>query len=125
MMAVARTLLEFGVTDRNLHLFDTFEGMSPPTLEDVSFRGESASDLLSKSTKESSWVWAYSALDEVKRNLHTTGYPTERTFFIKGKVEETIPEYAPPPVKTNLAIYSSICQTANRRWIKLNGPART
>ena len=98
MMAVARTLLEFGVTDRNLHLFDTFEGMSPPTREDVSFRGESASDLLSRSNKESSWVWAYSALDEVKRNLQTTGYPTERTFFIKGKVEETIPEYAPPRI---------------------------
>src|SRR3954470_17707838 len=31
MQAVARTLLARGVTDRELHLFDTFEGMPAPT----------------------------------------------------------------------------------------------
>jgi hypothetical protein len=38
---------------------------------------------------------AYSALDEVKHNLSSTGYPAEQMFFIKGKVEDTIPEQAP------------------------------
>ncbi len=38
---------------------------------------------------------AYSALDEVKRNLQTIGYPEERISFIKGKVEDTIPKHAP------------------------------
>jgi O-methyltransferase len=95
MMAVALTLQESSVTDRNLHLFDTFEGMSAPGPGDVSFRGESAANLLSKSGRDSSWVWANSALDEVKRNLNTTGYPSERIFFIKGRVEETLPEQAP------------------------------
>lgn len=90
MMAVARTLKESGATDRNLHLFDTFEGMSAPTREDINFRGESAAKLAKKSV----YVWPCN-LDEVKRNLQTTGYPMERMFFIKGKVEETIPEQAP------------------------------
>jgi O-methyltransferase len=95
MMAVARTLQESGLTDRNLYLFDTFAGMTVPTQEDVNFRGESAVDLFAKYAKESSHGWACSSLDEVKRNLETTGYPVEHMFFIKGKVEETIPEQAP------------------------------
>lgn len=95
MMAVARTLQESGVTDRSLCLFDTFDGMSAPTQQDVSLEGESAADLLSTSAKESSMTWAYGPIDEVKRNLLSTGYPAERMSFIRGKVEETIPQYAP------------------------------
>ncbi len=60
--------------------FDTLEGMSAPRREDVSVRGESAADLLSKSVKKSSWVWARSALDEVKSNLQTTSYPWSACF---------------------------------------------
>jgi O-methyltransferase len=98
MMAAAMTLQESCVTDRNLHLFDTFDGMSDPTQEDISLAGESAAALLSKSNKESSLVWAFSVFDEVRHNLLSTGYPAERIFFIKGKVEETIPERAPSKI---------------------------
>src|SRR5438309_2312465 len=35
MMAVALTLLRLGVTDRDLYLFDTFRGMTPPGEADV------------------------------------------------------------------------------------------
>src|SRR6267154_5897782 len=82
MMAVARTLLESGVADRDLHLFDTFEGMSVPTREDVDFRGNVAAD----PAKEPTYVWPCN-LHEVKRNLEATGYPVDHMFFIKGKVE--------------------------------------
>jgi hypothetical protein len=98
MMAVAQTLQESGLSDRRLYLFDTFEGMTAPTRHDVSLRGESAIDLYSRYSKESTDGWARSSLDEVKRNLKTTGYPIEHLFFIKGKVEETIPEHAPPQI---------------------------
>jgi len=53
---------------------------------------------MSKSAKESGVVWAYGALEEVKRNLLSTGYPAERIFFVKGKVEETIPMSAPAQI---------------------------
>jgi hypothetical protein len=97
MMVVAQTLMESGIRDVNLHLFDTFEGMPEPTQFDVTLHGKSAAELLaeSKSAKEADGVWAYSALDEVKRNLQTIGYPEERISFIKGKVEDTIPKHAP------------------------------
>lgn len=98
MMAAAKTLKELGDTNRNLYLFDTFEGMPAPGEQDVSLQDESAEELLSKSDKESSAIWAYSTLEEVKRNLLSTEYPQNRLFFIKGKVEETIPESAPSQI---------------------------
>jgi O-methyltransferase len=98
MMVIARTLLELGVTDRNLRLFDTFQGMSEPTTFDSSRDGEAASDLLATSDKETSWVWAYSPVEEVRRNVKGTGYPAERLEFVQGKVEDTLPANAPTQI---------------------------
>src|SRR5712692_5106283 len=37
MMAAAYTLLRLGDTSRHLYLYDTFEGLPPPTEKDVSY----------------------------------------------------------------------------------------
>ena len=97
MMAVARVLLESGDGQRKLHLFDTFEGMSEPTAADRSVFGESAADLMGKEQhiKETSHVWAYGSLNEVKQNLRMTGYDERHIAFVTGKVEDTIPTHAP------------------------------
>ncbi len=95
MMAVARTLIRLGDVSRSLYLFDTFEGMTPPEDIDRSYRGEPASALLAASDPEASWVWAKSPLEEVKGVLANTRYPSDRVFYVKGAVEETLPEAAP------------------------------
>ena len=46
MQAIALVLAARRATDRELHLFDTFEGMPPPTEEDVRPGGPSAAELL-------------------------------------------------------------------------------
>jgi len=98
MMAIAETLLSLGVRDRDLYLFDTFEGLPAPSDLDCRFDGESARDksaLLASQNEK----WCYASLEEVKENLKRTSYPPERIHFIKGKVEETIPEQlAPGPI---------------------------
>jgi O-methyltransferase len=92
MMAIALTLLELGVTDRDLFLFDTFEGMSAPTENDRTPDGVLAADLLIGSPQDNrNGLWCYAGLPEVKENLRSTGYPEHRLHFVKGKVEETIP----------------------------------
>ena len=97
-MAAALMLAELGVVDRDLYLFDTFEGMSAPGEHDRRARDAvGASKLLDASTKEAK-VWAYSPLDEVRQNLASTGYPTERVRFVQGKVEDTIPGQAPDQI---------------------------
>ncbi|MGV3485745.1 MAG: TylF/MycF/NovP-related O-methyltransferase [Planctomycetaceae bacterium] len=98
MMAVARTLVANGGTDRDLRLFDTFEGMPPADDVDRDLRGNSATRLLAEEDPLTSKVWAIAQLEEVVRNLSTTGYPSERIHYIKGKVEDTIPQQAPPSI---------------------------
>ncbi|HET7923542.1 MAG TPA: TylF/MycF/NovP-related O-methyltransferase, partial [Rhodanobacteraceae bacterium] len=60
-MAVALALAQEGNVDRELYLFDTFEGMTPPTELDRSFDGESAGAQLERSDR-SETIWCYADL---------------------------------------------------------------
>ena len=95
-MLMAFMLQKYGMADRKLYLYDTFEGMSEPSEFDKTFTGKSADDLLEKEKKEnSSSVWCYSSIKEVKRNLFSTGFLSENIIFVKGKVEDTLNENLP------------------------------
>lgn len=90
-MMIAHTLKARNSLDRKIFLYDTFEGMSTPSEMDVSYAGESAAALLStqqKNDKDS--IWCFSPIDEVKKNIESTGYPIELLQFVKGKVEDTL-----------------------------------
>jgi O-methyltransferase len=97
MMAVALTLLRHGVADRDLYLFDTYAGMTPPTEADVKPSGERAADLLARESSDSD-VWAIAGIDEVREAVLGIGYPEERVHFVQGPVEETIPGNAPDDI---------------------------
>jgi O-methyltransferase len=94
MQATARTLLEAGDTSRHLYLFDTFEGMPPPTEQDKRQDGRSAADLLAANEKTSG-VWAVATLDDVRNGMARTGYPDDHVHYVPGLVEETVPAQAP------------------------------
>jgi hypothetical protein len=99
MMAIARTLLQRGDSSRGLYLFDTFDGMPAPTERDVSFRGESADRLLKTEDKaDAASVWCVASLDEVRRNMLSTGFPAAQIHCFKGRVEETVPTHAPDAI---------------------------
>jgi O-methyltransferase len=100
MMAVAKALLALSSSERGLYLFDTFAGMTPPS-------GKDKSRLERKSTEESfesmraedgTCRWCYSSLEETRRNLSTVGYSDQKLHFIKGPVEETLPQNAPEQI---------------------------
>jgi len=97
MMLAAKTLLNAGVVDRDLYLFDTFEGLPKPDLEkDIDMWGNKAIDgWLPRSEGEKGSSWAFASLEEVEANLVATGYPRERIHLVKGMVEETLPQHAP------------------------------
>ena len=95
MMAVAGMFSQLGDTSRQLHLYDTFEGMSEPTDKDVAVTGEQADDLLAMESREDATsVWCVSGLDEVKRHMSQVDYPASHVHYHVGKVEETIPDGA-------------------------------
>jgi hypothetical protein len=96
MMAVAETLLSVNDVDRDLYLFDTFEGMAPPTRHDVDISGVTAESLMKRADKvKDESVWCYASLEVVKNAVISIGYPSKKIHFIKGMVEQTIPFAAP------------------------------
>jgi hypothetical protein len=96
MQAIGRTLLALGDTSRELYLFDTFEGMPPPSERDTRTSDErTAAELLAEEARESSLVWAVASLEDVQEGMAEVGYPPERVHYVKGRVEATIPEQAP------------------------------
>ena len=97
MQATAHTLLEVGDTSRQLYLFDTFEGMPPPTEEDRRYDGKSAEDLLATSER-TAHVWAVAALEDVQHGMSQVGYPEDHVHFVQGTVEDTVPREAPEQI---------------------------
>ena len=90
-MMAALTLLAKGCSSRDLHLYDTYEGMSCPT--DIDEKCDGSVDARAKydETHDGSKTdWCYASLEEVKNNLTSTGYPAGRMHFVKGMVEETL-----------------------------------
>jgi hypothetical protein len=98
MQAVARTLVAAGAADRELHLFDTFEGMPPPTEADRRIRsGPTAEQMLAEQPR-SGLVWAIASLEDVQAGMAQTGYPEALVHYHPGRVQDTIPGDAPEQI---------------------------
>lgn len=94
-MMLVKTLMALGVTDREVYLYDTYEGMPEPSDKDRDLSGTSAQNTWAENQTNTVNEWCYSPLEEVQRNLYSTGYPPEKIHFVKGKVEDTIPATLP------------------------------
>jgi len=95
-MAAIDTLLKNSDKSREIYLYDTYEGMSEPTEVDKVFTGTGADHLMETTDREDpTSVWCYSAIEEVQRNVGSLKYPSEKIHFVKGKVEDTIPQTLP------------------------------
>lgn len=94
MMAAALTLLSEGDTSRDLHLYDTFSGMPPPSAHDKSLDGRAAQSQLDNDPVNTG-IWCHASIEDVRQNILSTGYPEAKIHLIEGKVEETIPMTQP------------------------------
>lgn len=94
MMAAAMTLKRLDNESRPIHLFDTFEGMPAPDEIDRTHTGARAEDLMRVDGQLGEAVLAAGPLEDVKHAMETVGYAGPIS-YIKGKVEDTIPESAP------------------------------
>ncbi len=100
IVAMLRALLAKGRVDRDIYLFDTFEGMPFPEEVDVFYTGEKAVDeWKAKRRPDGSSDWVNSSLEETRANVATIKeYPADRLLFVKGLVEDTLPSQAPQQI---------------------------
>jgi hypothetical protein len=101
VLAMVLTLQDMGVADRDVHLYDTFEGMTEPTERDTSPHEPPALATWRDAEQRDAPAWpelfdsqTFNE-DSVRETLLATGYPPERLHLVRGPVEETLPAAAP------------------------------
>jgi hypothetical protein len=97
VVLMARTLLKRNVSDRKIWLYDTFEGMPEPSEKDVFYDGTRLLDIWKRKKRPNSIGSddVYGPEEKVEENCRRTGYPRNNLIFVKGLVEDMIPERAP------------------------------
>lgn len=101
IMAMIMALQDAGCDDRDIYLYDTFEGMTEPTEHDTSTIDRSAAEYHEEvqGTGDRAFPHFFNEdvfnLDVVRANVLGTGYPADRIHFVVGTVETTLPEHAP------------------------------
>lgn len=95
-----RALNRHRVNTRDIYLYDTFAGMPEPQAVD----DEGLPDRPVRTTWEQfrtaadgamGSAWMRASTDVVKARIKDLGYPWHRLHFVKGMVEDTIPDQAP------------------------------
>lgn len=124
MQLTALTLLHLGDTERNIFLYDTFDGMPEPDQRDLSADGGSAHAAW-KMHKDRGEKWGFGGqLKEIEDRILGTGYPAEKCVFVKGMVENTIPAQVPNDsiaiLRLDTDLYSSTRHELNELYPKLS-----
>ena len=98
VIAIVSTLMQLGKPERDLYLFDTYEGMTLPTDVDIDFKGRPAAQEYPRVKRADASGWYYGSIEDVQDNVFRTGYDPNRLRFIKGRIEDTIPSSAPDEI---------------------------
>nr|WP_281722832.1 TylF/MycF/NovP-related O-methyltransferase [Nitrosomonas nitrosa] len=81
---------------RKIWLYDTFDGMTPPTEHDVDLNGGSAKNYIDQYGDDGRWC--YSDLDEVKQIFSQENFSEDEVSFIKGDVQITLGSSLPSEI---------------------------
>ena len=93
-LVAALTMRELGDL-RPLHLYDTFEGMTPPTSADVDYEGGRAADYIDQYADETGWC--YAGEDDVRHVFGSRGLG-EWVRLVKGDVLQTLQSERPSTI---------------------------
>lgn len=99
-LSMIKMLQHLGVDDRDVYLYDTFEGMPAPGEADTSPFEQSALETWNETPDGTKpWKWAMDpeiyGIDFIRKVMADTGYPADRIHLVQGTVETTIPGTLP------------------------------
>lgn len=97
MMLVANALKRLG-EQRDLWCYDTYEGQPEPDANETDIWGNKSLPSWQRYVVDGKYTGSQAGLEEVKRNILSTGYPEARLHCIKGMVEDTIPAQVPDQI---------------------------
>jgi hypothetical protein len=101
VLAMILALRDAGEEPRDIHLFDTFSGMTEPSVHDTSPFDPPALETWRTAKERGGRPWpdlfdpSMFSVGTVEATLLGTGYPRDRLHFVVGAVEETLPAQAP------------------------------
>ena len=84
VMAMVMKLIQLGVSNRHVHLYDTFEGMTDASEKDVNPQGDMAGPLMEAFPS----LKCIASIEEVMYNISCAGYPIEFIHFHKGDIRK-------------------------------------
>ena len=116
-----KNLLERDNLRRKIYCYDTFEGMPPPTKEDVKYNGVDGLKIFKQHEKENRG-FCYSELDEVKSNITNNCKDLNGIVFIKGKVEDTLKENRNLPEKISILRLDTDFYTSTKSELEILFP---
>jgi O-methyltransferase len=95
-MLAALALAHVGDSQRRLHLYDTFAGMTEPSGRDAGPDGVPVASYWEQVKRDRVDTLILSAgLEDVRANMARTGIASERVVYVEGPVEATIPASVP------------------------------
>jgi predicted O-methyltransferase YrrM len=95
-LAMMLALRARGFMERDFFLYDTYAGMPVPEDIDAYSTGRPArEEWEEKKRPDGSSGWVVSTLDETRAVIETAGYPRDKTHYVQGLVEDTIPREVP------------------------------
>jgi O-methyltransferase len=123
-MLAALALLHMGEA-RPMWLYDTYEGMTPPSDRDRNWKGESAADRLATQERIPGVLndWSFATLDDVDRQMATVEYPRNLVNLVRGPVERTIPGTCPEMIsllRLDTDWYESTLHELEHLWPRLS-----
>jgi hypothetical protein len=128
-VVMIRTLLNAGVTDRTIYLYDTFEGFWMREKIDYEYGMGPALDTWRQfkrkgdSTVDNS-DWLRFPIEKASSRVLGMGYPEQKVIFVKGMVEDTIPNVAPQQIallRLDTVFYRSTKHELIHLYLKLSG----
>jgi O-methyltransferase len=99
MMAMLLEAQACGDTTRHAYMYDTFEGMTAPGPQDMSWDGKDPNEKYVASNPTATGSnWCRASLEDVQEGIASLGLPSSRLHYVKGKVEDTLPGTLPEQI---------------------------
>jgi hypothetical protein len=121
VMVMARTLVDAGVTDRELYLYDTFHQNLSPGEHDMTLAGAPVADAFNQARGHP--ALQHLPMEELRAALLGTGYPEARFHLVAGLVEETLPANAPATLalcRLDTDLYESTAHELEHLWPRIS-----